>query len=871
MKTADLRSAYLAHFKEREHQVVPSSSLVPANDPTLLFTNAGMVQFKDALLGREDLGYARATSAQRCVRAGGKHNDLENVGYTARHHTFFEMMGNFSFGDYFKEETITWAWQFVNDVLALPKEKIWVTVHPTDDESREIWEKQIGIPRDRVISLEENFWAMGDTGPCGPCTELFYDHGPDVAGGPPGSPDEDGDRYIEFWNLVFPQFDRSADGELTPLPQPGVDTGMGLERMAAILQGVHSNYEIDLFRSLIREAGSIAGINDEQAMLANPSLRVIADHIRSSAFLIADGVLPGNEDRSYVLRRIIRRGLRHGYKLDINEPFFHRLVRPLVEEMGEAYPLLVEQEEVVTQALLREEQRFAETLSQGMELLDRTIAELKGSEIPGDVIFRLYDTFGFPVDLTADVARERNLQVDMTGFEEAMEAQRSRGRAAARFDASLAQRVHVDSKVDFTGYVSTSDQSKVVALFSADGAALSELEVGQDAVVALDRTPFYGESGGQVGDRGRLVTDGVVFQVRDTQVSGDQLLHVGSLVEGSLKAGSEVTAQIDTERRRRIQLNHSATHLLHAALRETLGPHVQQKGSLVDPERLRFDFSHSEPVNEAQLKAVEERVNAQIQANSVVQIEHLSYDEAIDKGAMALFGEKYGSEVRVLTMGGGFSVELCGGTHVSRTGDIGVLHIVSETGIAAGIRRIEAVSGPGALEWFAETERLVATIAGQVKGNRTDVLEKVTSLVEEHRRLGKELETLKQQAAASQGTDLAGTAVDVRGVNLLTAQIEGDSKSMLQTLDALKSKLGRCVVVLGHVAEGKVSLIAGVSKDLTDNVKAAELISLVGAQVGAKGGGRPDMARAGGGDKPEALPAGLAAVGPWLDERLRQS
>jgi alanyl-tRNA synthetase len=870
MKTADLRSAFIEFFKDRAHQVVPSSSLVPANDPTLLFTNAGMVQFKDALLGREDLGYPRATSAQRCVRAGGKHNDLENVGYTARHHTFFEMMGNFSFGDYFKEETITWAWQFVSEVLQLPAERIWVTVHPSDDESRSIWERQIGIPRDRVISLEENFWAMGDTGPCGPCTELFYDHGPDVAGGPPGSPDEDGDRYIEFWNLVFPQFDRAADGELSELPQPGVDTGMGLERMAAIMQGVHSNYEIDLFRSLIRAAGALAGINNEADMLANPSLRVIADHIRSSAFLIADGVLPGNEDRNYVLRRIIRRGLRHGYKLNINEPFFHRLVRPLVEEMGDAYPLLVQQEKQITQALLREEQRFAETLAQGMDLLDRTIADLRERTIPGDVVFRLYDTFGFPVDLTADVARERDLEVDMPGFEEAMEAQRNRGRAAARFDASLAQKVHVDSKVEFTGYSSSADQSKVVGLFTADGDAVEILSSGQAAVVALARTPFYGESGGQVGDRGFLSADGVRFEVGDTQVSGDQLLHVGELVEGELSLGDSVSAQIDEERRRQVKLNHSATHLLHAALRQTLGAHVAQKGSLVAPDRLRFDFSHSEPMTDDELRRVEAEVNRRIQENSEVCVEQLSYEEAIDKGAMALFGEKYGAEVRVLSMGGDFSVELCGGTHVARTGDIGLLHIISETGIAAGVRRIEAVTGPGALAWYSDAEDALVAVGGLVKSGRGDLVDKVSAMVEENRRLAKDLEVLRQQAAASKGSDLAGSAIEVRGVKLLAAQVEGDPKALLQTLDTLKSKLGRSVVVLGQVNDGKVSLIAGVSKDLVDTVKAPELIALVGAQVDAKGGGRPDMARAGGGSKPEALSDALAAVGPWLDERLRQ-
>ncbi len=868
MKTADLRSAYLSFFGERGHTQVPSSSLVPANDPTLLFTNAGMVQFKDALLGREDLGYTRATSAQRCVRAGGKHNDLENVGYTARHHTFFEMMGNFSFGDYFKEETISWAWEFVEQVMKLPRERIWVTVHPTDDNSRALWEKKIGIPAERVISLEENFWAMGDTGPCGPCTELFFDHGPEVAGGPPGSPDEDGDRYIEFWNLVFPQFDRAPDGELSELPQPGVDTGMGLERMAAVLQGVHSNYEIDLFRSLIRAIGSLAGINDEREMLSNASLRVIADHIRSSAFLIADGVLPGNEDRSYVLRRIIRRGLRHGHKLNLNEPFFHRLVAPLAEEMGDAYPLLAERQEEVSKALLREEERFAETLSQGMELLNRTIKSLDGERIPGDVVFRLYDTYGFPVDLTADVARERKLEVDLDGFEEAMEAQRARGRAAARFDSSLAQRIHADGKAEFTGYEHVAGSGTVLGVFDAEGEPLEKLTAGNSGVVTLDRTPFYGESGGQVGDSGALLAPGVRFEVQDTQVSGDQLLHVGELVEGELSAGVSVQAEVDAERRQQTMRNHSATHLMHAALRETLGPHVQQKGSLVDPERLRFDFSHPEPVSAAELSTIEALVNARIQENSPVATELLGYDDAIERGAMALFGEKYGSEVRVLSMGGDFSVELCGGTHVKRTGDIGPFHIVSESGIAAGVRRIEAVTGTGALAWFGETETLLENVGSLVKAGRSEVADKVSALLEENRSLSKELAALKQSKAASQGADLAGQALDVAGVKVLAAAVDGDAKSLLPTLDTLRSKLGRSVVVLGLVDGGKVNLIAGVSKDLTDTVQAPELIKLVGEPVGAKGGGRPDMARAGGGDKADALDDALASVPGWLETRL---
>ncbi len=868
MNTAELRAAYLNFFKERGHQVVPSSTLVPRDDPTLLFTNAGMNQFKDALLGREDPGYTRAVSAQRCVRAGGKHNDLENVGYTARHHTFFEMMGNFSFGDYFKEETIAWAWEFVTEVLKLPREKIWVTVHPTDTESRELWEKGIGLPPERVVDIEDNFWAMGDTGPCGPCTELFYDHGPEVAGGPPGSPDEDGDRYIEFWNLVFPQFDRSPDGTLTPLPQPGVDTGLGLERMAAIMQGVHSNYEIDLFRHLIRAAGQMAGFNDERDMLANASLRVIADHIRSSAFLIADGVMPGNEDRSYVLRRIIRRALRHGYKLDITEPFFHKLVDPLIEEMGEAYPILKERRDEVVRVLAREEARFAETLNQGMELLEETIGELAETEIPGDVVFQLYDTYGFPVDLTADVARERGLTVDMTGFEAAMEAQRSRGRASAKFDARLSQRIHTEGKVEFTGYQHASGRAEVVGLFDPDGAPVKKLSAGESGVVVLTVTPFYAESGGQVGDTGTLRSDAGLFQVTDTQLAGDQFLHIGTLVEGTLATGDAVRTAIDEERRSLIRANHSATHLLHAALRQTLGSHVQQKGSLVAPDRLRFDFSHPEPVSPGTLRTVEEIVNREIQANTDVGVAQMSYDEAIASGAMALFGEKYGSDVRVLSMGDGYSVELCGGTHVARTGDIGLFRIVSETGIAAGVRRIEAVTGPGALSWTVAGEEALAAIAALVRGSRSDAPGKVAALLDENRRLNRELDQARQKLAASRGSDLVNDAEEVAGVQVLATTVEGDGKALMQTLDMLKSRLGSAVIVLGQVEGGKVNLIAGVSKDLTDRIKAPDVINAVGAKVGARGGGRPDMARAGGGDRPDALTEALAAVPGWVRGHL---
>jgi len=868
MKTADVRSAFLSFFAEHDHRVVRSSSLVPANDPTLLFTNAGMNQFKDALLGREDPGYKRATTSQRCVRAGGKHNDLENVGYTARHNTFFEMLGNFSFGDYFKEDTIAWAWEFVTGVLRLPEEKLWVTVHPSDDESRALWENKIGLPKDRVISLEENFWAMGETGPCGPCSELFFDHGPDVVGGPPGSPDEDGDRYIEFWNLVFPQYDRQPDGELELLAHPGVDTGMGLERVAAIMQGVHSNYEIDLFGSLIAATGELAGIDDVRASLANASVRVISDHIRSSAFLIADGVLPGNETRSYVLRRIIRRALRHGYKLNIREPFFHKLVEPLTREMGDAYPELAEHRTEIARTLLHEEERFAETLNQGMELLDRTIQGLSGNEISGDVVFQLYDTFGFPTDLTADVARERELTIDLAGFEVAMEAQRSRGRAAAKFSANVGQRIFTDSKVEFSGYDILADEATIVGLYAEDAKPVELLLAGSAGIVVLDRTPFYAESGGQIGDAGFLEGKDCRFRVTDTQVGGDQHLHRGRVEQGSLIVGTRLQTAVDAERRRKIELNHSATHLMHAALRAELGSHVQQKGSLVAPDRLRFDFSQPEPVTPEQLKRVQAEVNREIQRNTEVAAEQLSYDNAMERGAMALFGEKYGDQVRVLSMGEGYSVELCGGTHVARTGDIGVFCIVSETGIAAGVRRIEAVTGTGALRLIDETRALLNDVEVLVKANRGDLKDKVVSLVAEGQRLTKELRQIKQKLAATQGSNLADKAVQINGVNVLSVEVDGDADSLLQTLDALKPKLGSAVIVLGNVADGKVSLIAGVSKDLIKRVTAPEIIDRVGSRVGARGGGRPDLARAGGGSNPAALGAALGAVPDWLAVRL---
>ena len=871
MKTSDIRSSYLQFFAEREHRVVPSSSLVPVGDHTLLFTNAGMVQFKDALIGIQDLGFKRATSAQRCVRAGGKHNDLENVGYTTRHHTFFEMMGNFSFADYFKEETIRWAWEFVTRVLTIPRDRIWVTVHPDDEQSRTLWEKAIGIDPKRVVPIADNFWAMGDTGPCGPCTEIFYDHGPHVAGGPPGSPEQDGDRFVEFWNLVFPQYDRSPDGTLTPLPKPGVDTGMGLERVAAISQGVHSNYEIDLFKNLMRAVGELAGVGRND-LIGNPSLCVVADHIRSCAFLVADGVVPSNEDRGYVLRRIIRRALRHGHKLDIRGTFFHRLVEPLANEMGEAYPILADQREHIAKVLLAEEERFAETLAQGMELLEKSIRAMKGKEIPGDVVFRLYDTYGFPTDLTADVARERGLTVDTTGFDIEMEKQRERARTASRFDADIGQRIRVDRAVEFLGYDGTEANAKVIALYAlADGDVkpVDILASGQDGVVVLDRTPFYAEAGGQVGDTGTLKTGDAEFVVRDTTSNGRQHLHRGVLQKGQLRVGATVVASVESERRRLTALNHSATHLLHAALRRVLGAHVQQKGSLVSSEHLRFDFSHALPVTETELREIEAIVNREIQRNTPVQTEVLGFQQALDKGAMALFGEKYGDRVRVLTMGDGFSVELCGGTHVRRTGDIGLLRIIAESGIAAGVRRIEALTGPAALAFTETGENDLKQIVALLRSSRRDVVDKVKSLVTQNRDLQRELDSLKQRAAASRGVDLADSARDVRGVKVLAAEVPGDDpKALLGTLDALKSKLGSAVIVLGQIADAKVNLIVGVTKDVTDRVKAGDLIGMVGAQVGARGGGRPDMARAGGGDRPDALPAALQSVEAWVAERL---
>ncbi|GAB4353974.1 MAG: alanine--tRNA ligase [Gammaproteobacteria bacterium] len=871
--SAEIRQGFLDYFKARGHEVVPSSPLVPANDPTLLFTNAGMVQFKDVFLGLEQRPYRRATTSQRCVRAGGKHNDLENVGYTARHHTFFEMLGNFSFGDYFKREAIQYAWEFLTEVAGLPAEKLWVTVYQDDDEAADIWLKEIGVDPARFTRIgdkpggkrfeSDNFWAMGDTGPCGPCSEIFYDHGPEVAGGPPGTPEEDGDRYIEIWNLVFMQYNRSADGEMTPLPKPSVDTGMGLERLAAVLQGVHSNYEIDLFRNLVAAAAKLAGTEETD----NSSLRVIADHIRACSFLIVDGVLPSNEGRGYVLRRIIRRAIRHGHKLGLKEPFFYKLVGPLCDEMGAAYPELPAQRDQVERVLRKEEERFAETLEQGMRILEESIARLEGDTIPGDTVFLLYDTYGFPVDLTNDIARERGLRIDEAGFEANMEAQRERARAASQFGVDYGSVPEVECTTEFIGYEALEGEGEVVALFR-DGEAVENLASGEEGMVILDRTPFYAESGGQVGDRGVLEANGTRFEVRDTQKQGAGAHgHIGRVVSGSLKVGQKVRAQVDGLARQATALNHSATHLLHAALRQVLGTHVTQKGSLVEPNRLRFDFSHFEPVTAEQLEQIEQLVNDQIRANAVVETQVMSYDEAIGAGAMALFGEKYGDRVRVLRIGD-FSTELCGGTHVQRAGDIGFMKIVSETGIAAGVRRIEAVTGAAALRWVESAERQIQQVAGLLKGGRDDVEAKVRQLLDRNRALEKELERLKDKLASAQGGDLASQAQEISGVKVLAARLDGaDDKSLRGTVDQLKSQLGSAAVLLAAVEGEKVSLVAGVTKDCTDRIQAGEFLNQVASKIGGRGGGRPDMAQ-GGGSNPAALDGALREVIDWARDKL---
>jgi len=855
MKSAEIREAFLRFFEEKGHTRVASSSLIPANDPTLLFTNAGMNQFKDCFLGLEKRAYTRATTSQKCVRAGGKHNDLENVGYTARHHTFFEMLGNFSFGDYFKRDAIHYAWEFLTSDkwLNLPKDKLWVTVYASDDEAYDIWTQEVGVPAERMVRIgdnkgapyaSDNFWAMGDTGPCGPCTEIFYDHGADIWGGPPGSPEEDGDRYIEIWNNVFMQFNRTADGVMHPLPAPSVDTGMGLERISAVLQHVHSNYEIDLFQSLLKASAEAIGCANDDA----PSLKVVADHIRSCSFLIADGVLPSNEGRGYVLRRIIRRACRHGNKLGAKGSFFHKIVAALVAEMGEAFPELKQQQAHIERVLKTEEEQFAKTLEQGLKILEQDLSELKGSVIPGNVVFKLYDTYGFPVDLTNDIARERSLTLDEEGFEREMEAQRERARSASAFGMDYNALVKVDGDTRFLGYQGVSGAGQIIALFK-DGKAVEKLAEGEEGVVVLDQTPFYAESGGQVGDCGTLSGAGVRFDVRDTTKAGGAHLHHGIVAQGSLSVGAAVKAEVDASVRQATALNHSATHLLHAALRQVLGDHVQQKGSLVDSQRLRFDFSHFEAIKPEQLKQLEDIVNREIRANSVVETEETDIDTAKAKGAMALFGEKYGDQVRVLTMGGGFSVELCGGTHVGRTGDIGLFKITSEGGVAAGVRRIEAVTGAAALAYLNGAEEQLKEAAGLVKGSRDNLLDKLAGLLERNRQLEKELEQLKAKAASAAGDDLAGSAVDVAGVKVLAARLDGlDGKALLALVDQLKNKLGSGVILLGGVFEEKVVLVAGVTQDLTAKLKAGDLMKQAAAAVGGKGGGRPDMAQGGGTD-----------------------
>ncbi|MEW8460189.1 MAG: alanine--tRNA ligase [Candidatus Thiodiazotropha endolucinida] len=874
MKTsADIRKAFLDYFADREHEVVASSPLVPQNDPTLLFTNAGMVQFKDLFLGREKRNYQRAASSQRCVRAGGKHNDLENVGYTARHHTFFEMLGNFSFGDYFKHDAINYAWEFLTETIGLPAEKLWVTVYEEDDEAAKIWLDEIGIDPARFTRIgdkpggkryeSDNFWSMGDTGPCGPCSEIFFDHGEGIWGGPPGTAEEEGDRYIEIWNLVFMQYNRDADGVLTPLPKPSVDTGMGLERLAAVLQKVHSNYEIDLFVHLIQAAAELTGCSN----LEEKSLRVIADHIRSCAFLITDGVLPSNEGRGYVLRRIIRRAIRHGYMLGVKEPFFHKLVGCLCDEMGEAYPELLSQRGQVEKVLRLEEERFAQTLEQGMKILEEAIEELDGKVIPGELVFKLYDTYGFPRDLTADIARERELTIDQSGFDEAMSAQRERAQAASQFGVVANVDLGLEEETRFSGYDHLEEQGRVVALLR-DGESVSALQQGESGMVFLDNTSFYAESGGQVGDQGVLEGDGLLFEVDDTLKQGGELFaHIGKLEEGTLAVGDKVTAQVNAYTRQATALNHSATHLLHAALRRELGEHVTQKGSLVDAERLRFDFSHFEPITREQLQSIEQLVNLQIRHNHLVATQLMSLDQAKASGAMALFGEKYADQVRVLSMGD-FSTELCGGTHVNAVGDIGLFKITAESGIAAGVRRIEAITGQRAVEWMEADEERVQRIAEMIKSGRDEIEDKLEQILVRNRKLEKELEQLKGKLASAAGTDLAAGAVSVGEVKVLAANLDGaDAKSLRETMDQLKNKLGTAVILLAATTGGKVSLVAGVTKDLTAQMKAGDLVKLAAEKVDGKGGGRPDMAQAGG-SNPAALPQALEIVEPWVRKQL---
>ena len=865
MTCAELRSVFLDFFRERGHEIVPSSSLVPMNDPTLLFTNAGMVQFKDIFLGREKAPYTRAATTQRCVRAGGKHNDLENVGYTARHHTFFEMLGNFSFGDYFKHEAIHYAWELLTDVLGIPEQRLWVTVFDEDKEAETIWLQEVGVDPKRFarIGSEDNFWSMGDVGPCGPCSEIFYDHGDGIAGGPPGSPEAEGDRFVEIWNLVFMQYDRAKDGTLAPLPKPSVDTGMGLERLAAVMQGVHNNYEIDLFRNLVKCAADLAGTSD----LSQSSLRVVADHIRSAAFLIVDGVLPSNEGRGYVLRRIIRRALRHGYRLGIREIFFYKLVEPLCHEMGDAFPELPQARDRVERILRKEEERFSETLEQGMKLLESCVEKLEGHRIPGKTVFQLYDTYGFPVDLTADFAREHHLTVDIQGFERAMQAQRDRARAASRFGADYAEEIQLDADTEFTGYGYLAQQARVVALIR-DGVSVAQLEEGAEGAVILDKTPFYAESGGQVGDVGVIQSEAALFEVTDTQKQGSSIyLHKGRLIRGVLTVKEPCEAVVNGEVRQTTALNHSATHLLHAALRRVLGEHVRQKGSLVDAQRLRFDFSHFEPVSARELAAIERLVNEQIRHNSQVTAEVMKKEEAMAAGAVALFGEKYGDEVRVLRIGA-FSTELCGGTHVKHAGDIGFFKIVSETGVAAGTRRIEAITGEAAVAWVQQADCLLHTLADRLKCSSDKLEDKVRHLLDTNRAFEKELDRVKSKLASAEGSDLSGNAVDIDGLKVLAVKLEdADPKALRAMVDQLKNKLGSAAIVLATVRGNKISLVAGVTKDRVASIRAGDLVNHIATQVGGKGGGRPDMAQAGG-NNPAALDAALETVPDWVRERV---
>ena len=858
--SADIRKIFLDFFQQQGHQIVASSPLVPANDPTLLFTNAGMVQFKELFLGEETRSYSRAVTSQRCVRAGGKHNDLENVGYTARHHTFFEMLGNFSFGDYFKREAIQYAWQFLTVTLALPADKLWITVFEDDDEAASIWINEMGVNPSRIsrIGAKDNFWSMGDTGPCGPCSEIFYDHGPDVAGGPPGSPEEDGDRYIEIWNLVFMQYDRASDGSLTDLPKPSVDTGMGLERLVAVLQNVHNNYDIDLFKHLITSIQELSGTKEP----THTSLRVVADHIRSCSFMITDGVQPSNEGRGYVLRRIIRRAIRHGHQLGLKEAFFYKLVSPLVEEMGEAFPEIAKAQSNVEHTLKQEEARFADTLDKGLRILDQVIANMADKEIPGETVFLLYDTYGFPIDLTADIARERHLTIDIAGFEREMEAQRTRARSASQFSGGLSKQTTIDSETEFCGYDQIQNNSKISHLL-VDDEHVDQLHAGQQGIVVLEQSAFYAESGGQAGDIGQITTNNAIFNVIDTHKQGKAFAHLGQLENGNLRIGDDVTAHIDESNRVATSLNHSATHLLHAALQQLLGDHVTQKGSLVNADRLRFDFSHFEPVNQQQLHSIERLVNQQIRINHNVNTDVMNIDQAKASGAIALFGEKYDANVRVLSIGK-FSTELCGGTHVNRTGDIGLIKITSEVGIASGVRRIEAVTGERALDVIESNQEKLLSVASILKAEPDNVKEKTELLVQKSRQLEKELEKLKRKLASSAGSDLVNSAQSIAGVNVIAALLEGvDGKSLRDTVDELKNKLAPAAIILSTIEGDKITLIAGVTKDITDKVRAGELVSHVALQVGGKGGGRPDMAQ-GGGNQPIKLASALDSVTGWI-------